>query len=205
MKFAKPAFAGILLASSLALAGTAHAEPFHGPYVGAQVGWTKDKIGTLESDLGALGVHRSNDAFSGGIFAGYDYKVSPNFVIGAEAGFNMSTDDEVVRRGDPAITVNPKHAFDLTARAGYLVTDNTLLYARGGYNNLRAKTTVAGAGAPMLRDTQTYDGWLAGGGIERALGDNVSTRLEYRYSDLSGGGGGKFDRHQVLLGVAYRF
>jgi outer membrane immunogenic protein len=45
---------------------------------------------------------------------------------------------------------------------------------------------------------------LVGGGVEQAITDNISARIEYRYSDLSDGDG-KFDRHQALVGVAYRF
>ena len=43
-----------------------------------------------------------------------------------------------------SIEVNPKRVFDITARAGYLVTDGTLLYARAGYTNVRATTTDTG-------------------------------------------------------------
>jgi outer membrane immunogenic protein len=45
-----------------------------------------------------------------------------------------------------------------------------------------------------------------GGGVERKLLDNVSARVEYRYSDLGDNSDtGKFERHQVLAGIAYRF
>lgn len=41
-------------------------------------------------------------------------------------------------------------------------------------------------------------------GIERRILEKISARLEYRYSDL-GDGGGTFDRHRMLAGIAYRF
>ncbi|OYW88969.1 MAG: hypothetical protein B7Z20_01260, partial [Sphingobium sp. 32-64-5] len=133
----------------------------------------------------------------------YDYKIGSNVVIGAEAGFNIAAKDKIVRRGAVDTIVNPSHAFDVSARAGYLVNDNSLLYVRGGYDNMRARTTLIDADG-ALSSKDSYDGWMVGGGFERALGENVSTRLEYRYSDL-GSGASQFDRHQVLLGVAYRF
>lgn len=203
MKSSILTLAGALAAAGLMAAAPAQAEPFNGPFVGVQAGWNQNKIGTLEGDLGVVDVQRTKDSFTGGVFAGYDYKIGSNVVIGAEAGFNIAAKDNLVGRGAVDTIVNPRHAFDLSARAGYLVDDKSLIYVRGGYDNLRARTTVAGLEG-TLSSKDSYDGWLVGGGVERALGDKVSTRLEYRYSDL-GSGPSNFDRHQVLLGVAYRF
>ena len=50
----------------------------------------------------------------------------------------------------------------------------------------------------------SQNGWLLGAGVERAVTDHVTGRIEYRYTDLSEGQG-KWDRHQVLAGVAYHF
>ncbi|MGE4431942.1 MAG: outer membrane protein [Sphingobium sp.] len=195
--------AGAMAAAALAFAAPAQAEPFNGPFIGAQAGWNQNDIDRLDGDLGVVGVNRSKDSVVGGVFAGYDHKIGSSFVIGAEAGFNMGIDDKMTRRGAIDTIVNPLHAFDVSARAGYLVNDRSLIYVRGGYDNMRARTTVAGPDV-ALSSKDSYDGWMVGGGVERALGDKVSTRLEYRYSDL-GSGAGQFDRHQVLLGVAYRF
>lgn len=215
MKLPVPAITTAMAAVGIVVAAPAHAEPFNGPVVGAQAGWSQNKIGDLDKDLGVVQVDRSRDSFTGGIYAGYDRKIGSNVVLGVEAGFNIAADDKIVASSlgvNPLIAnpsgavdtiVNPHHAFDLSVRAGYLVNDNSLLYVRGGYDNMRARTTVAGYDT-VLSSTDNYDGWMVGGGFERALGDNVSTRLEYRYSDL-GNGASKFDRHQVLLGVGYRF
>ncbi|MDE8650626.1 outer membrane protein [Novosphingobium album (ex Liu et al. 2023)] len=203
MKSSLRTLAGAMVAAGLVAAVPAHAEPFNGPFVGVQAGWNQNDIGALDGDLGVVGVDRKKDSVVGGIFAGYDHKIGASFVIGAEAGFNMGIDDKMTRRGAVDTIVNPLHAFDVSARAGYLVNDKSLIYVRGGYDNMRARTTVIGPNA-TLSSKDSYDGWMVGGGFERALGEKVSTRLEYRYSDL-GSDAGKFDRHQVLLGVAYRF
>jgi len=192
------------LALTVGLASAASAEPFNGPFIGAQAGWSQDDLGTPSTPLGDRAVDRSRDSVSGGVFVGYDYKVSPRVVLGAEAGVQFGADDSIVRdTGATRLTVDPKRSLDLTARAGYLVTDNTLLYARGGYTNARVKTSVENA-AGIRSASADRDGWLVGGGVEHALSDNVSARAEYRYSDLSEGDG-KFDRHQALFGIAYRF
>src|SRR3546814_19660714 len=78
-----------------------------------------------------------------------------------------SSDLSIVRdTGAALVTVDPKRSLDLTARAGYLVTDNTLLYARGGYTNARVRTSFDGA-AGFRSATENRDGWMVGGGVER--------------------------------------
>jgi outer membrane immunogenic protein len=183
---------------------TAYAEPFDGPYVGVQAGLNHAKIGDLDTGIGTLAVDRSRDSFIGGVYGGYDYRIAPRVVVGAEAGLNLSSADTLTRTGtDDLARINPSYGFDLSVRAGYLVTDNTLLYVRGGYDNLRARLTREDRGV-VTRDRDNFDGWQVGGGVERSLTDSITARAEYRYSDLSRGDG-RFDRHQALLGIAYRF
>jgi outer membrane immunogenic protein len=201
MKLSIPAF-GLLLSAltSPALA----AEPFSGPFVGVQAGYERSELGTVSGPLGTSAIGRSNDTVTGGIFAGYDYKLSPRVVLGAEAGINLTDNDDLgTTVGGNRIAIDPERSMDLSARLGYLVDDRTLLYARGGYTNVRAETTIANA-TTLRSGISNLDGWLIGAGLERSLSDSISTRLEYRYSDLSEGDG-EFDRHQVLFGVAYRF
>jgi outer membrane immunogenic protein len=173
----------------------ANAESFQGPYVGAQAGWNQDSIGATGSDVGRLEMHESRASFVGGVYAGYDYQVTPHIVLGVEAGFDLAADD-ASRVGGALI--DPNYSFDVGARAGYVVGDKTLVYVRGSYENMRAQVQN---GAVSGHDT--FDGWGVGGGVERFVTDKVSARVEYRYSDLSNGG--KFDRHQALVGVAYHF
>ena len=200
-KFSIPAF-GLLL--SALTSPVFAAEPFSGPFVGVQAGYERTELGTVSGTLGNLPVGRLNDTVTGGIFAGFDHKLSPRVVLGAEAGINLTDSDDLgTTIGGNRIGIDPERSMDLSARLGYLVDDRTLLYARGGYTNVRAETTISTAAA-VRSDSSNLDGWLVGGGIERSLSDSISTRLEYRYSDLSAHDG-KFDRHQVLLGVAYRF
>lgn len=194
------------LAAALAVSmGTAaSAEPFNGPFIGVQGGWNQDDLNNPTTDAGVLAVTQKKDSFNAGGFIGYDYKIADRFVLGAEAGIQFSVDDEVVHdNGTALITLDPKRAIDLTARAGVLADAKTLIYARGGYTNARVRTTSEDS-AGITSASQDRDGWLVGGGVERAITDNISARIEYRYTDLSDGNG-KFDRHQALVGVAYRF
>lgn len=193
-----------LTATLIAVPTAAQAETFDGPYVGVAAGWDRAEVddrivGTLPLDADA-----SQDSFLLGGYAGYNYKATENIVIGVEAAFSGAVDDEVITTsGGQALEIDPRYSFDLTARAGYLVTDKALLYVRGGYANQRVRTTLVNADGEF-RDSENLDGWLVGGGLEYALTKKISARLEYRYSDL-GNDGGEFDRHQTLVGVSYNF
>lgn len=193
---------GVLIA--LFAGAPAFAQDFNGPYVGVQGGWEQTDVRNPETDLGTLPIDSHNESFTGGVFAGYDQQVAPRVVVGVEGGMDFSADDEVeTTTGLGLVSVDPKWSLDLTARAGYLVNPTTLAYVRGGYTNARVDTTLTNA-SMELSEEENRDGWLVGAGVERKLVQNISARLEYRYSDLSEGEG-NYDRHRVLAGLAYRF
>ncbi|MBX7489816.1 porin family protein [Qipengyuania sp. GH25] len=192
-----------ILAGALA-SSPAFADNFDGPYVGVQAGWSQNKVDTLNTSIGPVVIDNSHDEATTGIFAGYNLKPTDKLVLSLEGSFNLGIDDAFIG-GTTAIPTgfDPKYSFDVGARAGYLVNDATLLYLRGGYENLRAGVTRSDA-TNVAYDKDTFDGWSIGGGIERMIADRISTRIEYRYSDL-GGDGEKFERHQALIGLAYHF
>jgi outer membrane immunogenic protein len=186
------------------LATPALAAPFNGPYVGAQVGWQSEKMRDVKSSFGAIPVDDTKQAITGGVFVGYDAAINGRFVLGAEGGLDLASDDEVQASDTGAnYSVDPKYSFDVTARAGYLVNPKTLLYVRGGYTNARIRATVVN-GTAIESASRSESGWVVGGGIERKVAQNVTARLEYRYSKF-GEGDGKDYRHRVLAGLAYRF
>jgi outer membrane immunogenic protein len=186
------------------LATPALAAPFDGPYVGAQVGWQSEKMTDVKSSFGTIPVNDRKDSITGGVFVGYDATINGRFVVGAEAGLDLASDDEVQASAAGAnYSIEPRYSFDVTARAGYLVDPKTLLYVRGGYTNARTHATVVSATA-IGSGSRSQSGWLAGAGVERQVAQNVTARFEYRYSKF-GEGDGKDDRHRVLAGLAYRF
>lgn len=193
----------LALASAMSLHGVAQAQTFDGPSVGAQGGWVENDLKDTETELGVITIDASRDSPTFGGFIGYD-KTIGNFVLGAEAGINLGTSDTVSGGSlSGPVTIDPKWSYDLTARAGYLVTPKTLVYARGGYANDRVRITDDALTGPVIA-TENREGWLIGGGVEREIIPQVSARVEYRYSGL-GEDEGTFDRHQTLLGVTYRF
>ena len=186
-----------------AAAAPAHADTFDGPYVGVTAGWERSEIAD-RIDTQPITGDASRDALVLGGYAGYNLKATDRIVIGAEAGFSAAVDDQNrAASAGKSLTIDPRYSFDLSARAGYLVTDKALVYVRGGYANTRLRTTLDGLTGPVTA-SDNLDGWQVGGGLEYAISDRISARAEYRYSDL-GSNGGQYDRHQTLVGVSYNF
>lgn len=201
----KPTLISIAFVAALGIvaAAPAYAQAYDGPYVGVTAGWERSEIAGRIETLPIIG-EASRDAVVLGGYAGYNVKATDRIVIGAEAGFSATVDDTVrATSAGRALTIDPRYGFDLSVRAGYLVTDKALVYARGGYANTRVRTTLAATGGTIVA-SENLDGWQVGGGVEYAITDHVSTRIEYRYSDF-GSNGGSYDRHQTLVGVSYNF
>lgn len=189
-----------LAAAAAALVATAaHADTFSGPFVGVQGGWEQNSVNNPTTGAGPTTVHGRGDTGTLGVFAGYDYKLTPHVVVGGQAELNFPFSKHF---GNDVTTLNDKRSIDLSLRAGYLIGDKTLAYVRGGYSNVRASTYISGTAPVAVSGSQ--NGWLLGAGVEHAVTKNVTGRLEYRYTDLSEGDG-KWNRHQVLAGVAYHF
>lgn len=198
----------IIFSAVLALAvaapginAAAAAASFDGPFVGVLAGYNNDKVGPGLEGTAPLTRSIDQDSAVFGLFAGYDKRIASRVVVGAETSFTIGADDKLEgNRGTAAVTIDPRHAFDISARAGYLVTEKALLYVRGGYANIRTRTSTA----TNMVTTSNLDGWLAGGGIEYAVTDHINARLEYRYTD-AGSKGSTHERQQVLVGASYRF
>jgi outer membrane immunogenic protein len=74
------------------------------------------------------------------------------------------------------------------ARVGFTPLDRWLVYATGGlaYGEVQtdASVTVAGAGTSTGSFSQTRVGWVAGAGVEAALGGGWTGKVEYLHLDF---------------------
>jgi len=194
-------FLVITLAGAAALATSpAQADTFDGPYVGVQTGWDRHEIGVEDIDE----ADASSDSLFVGGFLGYNFKIAERVVLGAEAGISTAVDDSFgLTSATETLTFDPRFSYDLSARAGYLVNEKTLAYVRGGIAGTRLRISFDD-GADPFSETGYVEGWQIGGGVEHALTNKISARVEYRYSDL-GEGDIEYDRHQALVGVSYNF
>jgi outer membrane immunogenic protein len=182
--------------------------------------------------------------FGGGTFVEghYDYGFDPEMsgtggYLGVLGGFNYDFDGIVVGiegdygwGGQTAQNRDPSEATELSfdgvgtirGRIGVSPGDmNTLIYATGGYGWVDAKLdALVGPDSIHDSDTNTYSGWVVGGGVETMLWDTgLSGRLEYLYGDFGtetyalddgNGHGGTLDLtldnvHFVRAALVYNF
>jgi outer membrane immunogenic protein len=183
---------------SASLSGAAFAQdktPFSGPYVGGIVGYDHTRLAPLGNDNGIL---------YGGV-AGYDLNLN-GLVLGVEGEFSDSNVKEsvtdVLVLGD---RTSVKAGRDIYGgiRIGGSITDNVMLYAKGGYTNAKAKAAYDD-GVDIIRGSQNLDGYRLGAGLETTL-NGFTVRGEYRYSSYEHVAGVKPERQQVALIAGYRF
>ncbi|KPF78430.1 hypothetical protein IP88_03680 [alpha proteobacterium AAP81b] len=203
----KTMFATALIAAALAVPAAAQEadRSFDGPYVGVQLGLNRDQAGARLDATNLLDRRVSKNSAALGVYGGYNIRVADRIVLAPEAGFSVNLNDSFQgRKAGLAYTLDPKFSFDLGARAGVVAGDNTLIYVRGGYSNVRVGRQETLASGSRLRSNQNFQGWHVGGGVEHALSRNLSARLEYRYGNLDENRG-DWRRHQVLAGLGFNF
>ncbi len=169
-----------------------------GGYTGLYLGYgfnkfkTDNLVGNLKDDTAKLGA-----------YAGWNFQ-NDNIVYGLEgdAGYNWAKKEE--------LGLTAKSGFDGSLRARLGVDMGPVMpYVAAG---------VAGTQVKFSDDTSSESkfrvGWTAGAGAETFLTDNITARLEYRYSDfgkkdyqLDSGTvkDGGLQTHDIRLGVGYKF
>jgi outer membrane immunogenic protein len=192
-----------------------------GCYIGANIGGAWANIEATDVRTGAT-VSPNNSGFAGGGQFGCDYQMGQwvvgirNIIDGTSIN-NGATISDALFSG----TINSHlHWFDaLTARGGYLVQPNLLLYAQGGaaWSSWDAKAFNSSGVQVGEISGGTRTGWTVGGGVEWMFAPHWSAFLEYNFmgfgtrSAAFGGCGGncilsaKGDLQNVLIGLNYKF
>ncbi len=169
-----------------------------------------------------------------GGYLGYNFGVSQNWILGAEADFSWANNSNKVNyipgaygHGPDNTTVKTTWDSILRARIGYLVLPDWLLYGAGGLAMTQASAMEncspqggwCGDGSHSETYSKTMVGWTAGAGVEAVLSKSWIARLEYRYSDYGSfthtflppnssddnNGTIKINSQMVNLGIAYKF
>ena len=165
-----------------------------GFYVGGNLGAAWSHRSLTDSRFGLQFDNGNNNAtFVGGGQAGFNYQIN-NFVLGAEGDFdwaaknsNTGTGVLIPNVGTIRVTSNNRWISSLAARFGVAV-DRLLFYGKAGGGWVGADgftLTNSTTGASFLAaNSRTDSGWLAGGGVEWAITDAWSARLEYDYLGL---------------------
>lgn len=193
-----------------------------GFYVGGNVGGAWGNLEVTDVSNGAT-ISPDASGFTGGGQFGYDYQMGP-WVIGIRNLINGTDISKNLTYTGPTFsgTINSHvNWFDtLTARVGYLVQPNLLLYGQGGAAWTQWDVTFNnGLGSQVGEVSGTKTGWTAGGGVEWMFIPHWSAFLEYSYMGFGtfsnavttcigatcGTFSGKADIQDVLVGVNYKF
>ncbi len=168
------------------------AAPFTGPRIEGLVGWDR---------LQANGGH--DDGVTYGVAAGYDIQTGMG-LVGIEGEVGDSTAKEcsgAASTADPRICAKAARDLYVGGRIGKVVGGKTLLYAKAGYTNARAKLTADDGLNRTTLARSDLDGVRVGAGAEYAVGPNSYVKAEYRYSNYQDG----ISRNQVVGGFGFRF
>lgn len=165
-----------------------------GAYAGGTASWQR-------GDFSHQGKAKAN-GFGGGVYGGYNMQQG-QLVYGGEADLNYSGVDS--KHG--GTTAKQGANGSIRARVG-IDLNPVLLYGTAG---------IAGTNAEMKnaagKDDHSMVGWTAGVGAEAFVTNNITARVEYRYSDYQKKsfnlGGTKvksgFDDQSVRVGLGVKF
>ncbi len=209
--------AALVGAASIAnAAGTGQppATSWTGLYVGGYIG-----AGAMVNNIEIPGLGAGNfngiggEGILGGGMVGFNYQIAPKFVVGLQGDFGFNDlDTELNIPGVPlTASAGPAYTLSVSGRAGWLATQDTMLYVLGGYSLAKFKAKIS-LGGGSFSAKQNYDGLHVGGGIETKIAPNLTARLEYRYTQYSGedwGTGGVLNIepsvHTAAVGIAWNF
>ena len=191
---------------------------FDGFYAGLQIGHgaltsattgPRDAGSTLAADFGDAGV-------TGGVFVGYSVRFG-GFVLGVEGEVEISDaawdHDREVGGSARDFQVDKQYSIGAGLRAGYVVSDTALLYARAGLVRSGLKTTFDQLGA-TVRSTDHETALRYGFGIELPVTEKTAVRLDYTHTDYGtssitapDGGVDRYDTSESLfrLGTVFSF
>lgn len=194
--------------ATLLLVSPAFAQTFAGPHLEGVIGWNHD-------EQSAATRYNQGDGLLYGFGAGYDVTLG-HVVVGASTELSGAT-------GKTCVDENfaPSHDFPgqagracsrdgrsvfAGARLGYAVQEHILIYALGGFADVRQRGSFKGnLGGQSLTSHGHLDltGYRVGGGIEYALNRHAFVKAEYRFTNVDDHQ--SFRQNQVVTGFGYRF
>jgi outer membrane immunogenic protein len=149
---------------------------------------------------------KDSDGFVGGVQGGYNYQLPNNIVLGAEADVDFA---DLKGKASSTGVSGAKSKVDVfgtaRVRAGYAF-DRVLPYLTAGYAGINQKFNVPGSS----NSSGLRNGYALGGGVEYALTNNITAKVEGLYSsfetkNVTGAGKVGTDITTVRGGVNYKF
>ncbi|HZY66957.1 MAG TPA: outer membrane beta-barrel protein, partial [Devosia sp.] len=163
-----------------------------GFYVGANAGYGFRGGSSTYTDAtyGTVTESGGKGGFVGGGQIGYNYQLTPGsgWVLGAEADFQGTT---FGRQGDGTIGTTPYYGVapsldwfgTVRGRLGYAF-DRWLVYGTGGFAYGGGSASPYATSYPYTLPDTTRLGYAVGGGVEYALTEHISVKVEGLYVDL---------------------
>lgn len=169
-----------------------------GGYTGLYLG---GGINKFKADAGVNSLKNNNVKF--GAYSGWNFQ-NNKIVYGVEgdAGYNN------VKKTDNGLSVKSGFDGSLRGRLGYDL-DGVMPYVTAGVAGTQIRVADSTDSSKKFRV-----GWTAGVGAEALLTNNVTARVEYRYSDFgkkdfalgaNAVQGLKLQSHDIRVGVGYKF
>jgi outer membrane immunogenic protein len=155
--------AAAVLVVTPALAQPEERGPFTGIHVEALVGYDRLSGDNSVSDL-------EDDGITYGAAIGFDAQFG-QIIAGVEG--ELSDSNSRLRQSDAAVVgdeyrLNADRDIYFGARLGYAIAPTTLIYAKGGYTNLRLKTVYDNGAGLEVADGQSLDGWRVAAASSRS-------------------------------------
>ena len=156
-------------------------------YIGLNAGYAAATVANTVAGGGLDGSGSVNiPGGIGGVQVGYNYQIGP-LVLGFEADFDgtMATKSSgtiTTAGGTTSGTDQIPWIGTLRGRVGYAF-DRFLVYATAGGAATQLISTLNVDTIGSASTTNTIGAWTAGGGLEAAITDNLSARVEYLYLD----------------------
>ncbi len=148
-----------------------------GLYAGLNIGggWGADSGNWGQTWDGGFTNHINGSGVIGGGQIGYNFAFTPLFLVGVETDFQGTS---MGNNGQGGVRVD--WFGTVRGRVGVTLMPTLLIYGTGGfaYGDVTRKWTGF---------TTTQTGWTAGGGVEWMALPNWSVKVEYLYTDISGG------------------
>ncbi len=191
-----------------------------GCYVGGNLGaaWGRGEFSGAYTGTASA----TNSGFAGGFQIGCDYQMG-QFVIGARNLLDWTSLNSGATFGSGSLAGytadSNAHWFDtLTARAGFLVQPDILLYIQGGAAWMRSSQYIKNQYNVQVGEiANNKSGWTIGGGAEWMFVPHWSAFIEYNYMDFGTSSGTvtvdsttysvnvRRDSQNLLIGVNYKF
>ena len=182
------------VAVTLIAAAALTAKPVRG-----ETSWTQAYVGVgpaadviLEDVVTTLSEALHGGNVGASVVAGADVQLSNLVVAGVFANYGLgNTGSELSLRVDGfdldlnSQSLRVEHSIAVGARAGVLLTPNTLVYGMVGHSWLQLNDTVASLSGQTVRLAQPrFKGVTFGAGFEHRLGPHLSVRSEYSFTSL---------------------